>query len=32
VMGLPGAAPNGYPHFSYRRRLSRERTAKGHLP
>jgi hypothetical protein len=32
VMGLPGAAPHGYPDFSYRRRLSRERTAKGYLP
>jgi hypothetical protein len=32
VMGLPGAAPNGYRDFSYRRRLSRERTAKGYLP
>jgi hypothetical protein len=32
VMGYPGAAPNGYRHFSYRRRLARERTAKGYLP
>nr|MDQ6914516.1 DUF5987 family protein [Actinomycetota bacterium] len=32
VMGLPGAAPGGYRDFSYRRRLSRERTAKGYLP
>ena len=33
VMGLPGAAPNGYPTgFSYRRRLSRERTRTGSLP
>jgi hypothetical protein len=32
VMGLPGIAPNGYGNFSYRRRLSRERTRKGYLP
>ena len=32
VMGYPGAAPNGYTGFSYRRRLSRERTTKGYLP
>jgi hypothetical protein len=32
VMGLPGAAPAGYRDFSYRRRLARERTAKGYLP
>jgi hypothetical protein len=32
VMGLPGAAPNGYRHgFSYRKALSRERTKKGYL-
>jgi hypothetical protein len=31
VMGLPGIAPNGYRSFSYRRRLSRERTRKGYL-
>src|SRR5436309_7115353 len=31
VMGYPGAAPNGYTGFSYRRRLSRERTKKGYL-
>jgi hypothetical protein len=31
VMGLPGAAPNGYRGFSYGRRLSRERTRKGYL-
>ncbi len=32
VMGLPGAAPDGYRHgFSYRRRLSRERTRHGYL-
>ena len=32
VMGYPGAAPNGYYGFSYRRKLSRERTKKGYLP
>jgi hypothetical protein len=32
VMGYPGAAPNGYTGFSYRRRLSQERTRKGYLP
>src|SRR5438270_186737 len=32
VMGLPGRAPNGYRDFSYRRRLSRERTVAGSLP
>jgi hypothetical protein len=32
VMGLPGAAPNGYRDFSYRRRLARERTRHGYLP
>jgi hypothetical protein len=31
VMGLPGTAPNGYRGFSYRRKLSRERTKKGYL-
>jgi hypothetical protein len=31
VMGLPGTAPNGYSGFSYRRKLSTERTAKGYL-
>ena len=31
VMGYPGAAPNGYAGFSYRRKLSRERTKKGYL-
>jgi len=31
VMGLPGVAPKGYKSFSYRRRLSRERTKKGYL-
>ena len=32
VMGYPGAAPNGYGRFSYRRKLARERTKKGYLP
>lgn len=32
VMGLPGIAPNGYSDFSYRRRLSSERTRTGSLP
>jgi hypothetical protein len=32
VMGYPGAAPNGYTGFSYRRKLSKERTGKGSLP
>jgi hypothetical protein len=32
VMGHPGAAPNGYRRFSYRRRLARERTRHGSLP
>jgi hypothetical protein len=32
VMGLPGGAPNGYRDFSYRRRLSPERTEAGSLP
>jgi hypothetical protein len=32
VMGLPGTAPNGYRDYSYRRRLSRERTRAGSLP
>ena len=32
VMGLPGAAPGGYPRtFTYGRRLARERTRKGNL-
>jgi hypothetical protein len=31
VMGLPGAAPRGYRRFSYRKRLSHERTRKGYL-
>jgi hypothetical protein len=32
VMGHPGTAPNGYAEHSYRRALSRERTASGSLP
>jgi hypothetical protein len=32
VMGLPGIAPDGYGDFSYRRRLSPERTRTGSLP
>jgi hypothetical protein len=31
VMGYPGAAPNGYRSFSYRRKLARERTKRGSL-
>jgi hypothetical protein len=31
VMGYPGAAPNGYRSFSYRRKLSHEKTKKGYL-
>jgi hypothetical protein len=31
VMGYPGAAPNGYYGFSYRRKLAKERTKKGYL-
>jgi hypothetical protein len=31
VMGLPGAAPRGYSGFSYRKKLSKERTKKGSL-
>lgn len=31
VMGLPGVAPGGYRDFSYRRRLSHERTKTGSL-
>ena len=31
MMGYPGAAPHGYRDFSYRRRLSRERTKHGSL-
>ena len=32
VMGYPGAAPNGYRRFSYRRKLAHERTRHGSLP
>jgi hypothetical protein len=32
VMGHPGIAPNGYADYSYRRKLSRERTSTGSLP
>jgi hypothetical protein len=32
VMGHPGAAPNGYKDFSYRRQLNRGRTRRGSLP
>jgi hypothetical protein len=32
VMGHPGAAPDGHRAFSYRRRLSVERTRTGNLP
>lgn len=31
VMGYPGAAPNGYRSFSYRRKLANERTKRGSL-
>lgn len=31
MMGYPGAAPAGYRHFSYRRKLSQERTKRGSL-
>jgi len=31
VMGYPGAAPNGYYRFSYRRKLAHERTKRGSL-
>jgi hypothetical protein len=31
VMGLPGAAPRRYRGFSYRKKLSKERTKKGYL-
>jgi hypothetical protein len=31
MMGYPGAAPHGYRDFSYRRRLSHERTKHGSL-
>jgi hypothetical protein len=32
VMGHPGTAPQGYADYSYKRKLSRERTAAGYLP
>jgi hypothetical protein len=32
VMGHPGTAPNGYADFSYKRKLSSERTVTGSLP
>lgn len=32
VMGYPGAAPNGYAEFSYKRKLSTELTKLGYLP
>lgn len=32
VMGYPGTAPNGYAEYSYRQRLSNERTTNGSLP
>jgi hypothetical protein len=32
VMGHPGTAPGGYADFSYRRKLSSERTTTGNLP
>jgi hypothetical protein len=31
VMGYPGAAPQGYRRYSYRRQLAREFTKKGYL-
>jgi hypothetical protein len=31
VMGHPGTAPQGYADYSYRRKLSRERTGAGYL-
>ena len=31
VIGHPGVAPNGYAEYSYRRKLSRERTLFGYL-
>jgi hypothetical protein len=31
AMGYPGAAPNGYTGFSYRRKLAKERTSRGYL-
>ena len=32
VMGHPGIAPQGYADFTYKKKLSRERTASGSLP
>jgi hypothetical protein len=32
VMGHPGIAPDGYADYSYKKRLSNERTANGSLP
>jgi hypothetical protein len=32
VIGHPGIAPQGYADFSYRKKLSRERTSNGSLP
>ncbi len=32
VMGYPGAAPQGYRGYSYRRKLARDFTRKGYLP
>src|SRR4051794_31906303 len=32
VMGLPGATKSPYRAFTYKRKLNRERTAKGYLP
>jgi hypothetical protein len=32
VMGHPGTAPKGYADFSYKRKLSSERTTTGNLP
>jgi hypothetical protein len=32
VMGHPGVAPQGYAEFSYKKKLSRERTTNGSLP
>ena len=32
VMGYPGAAPQGYGRYSYRRKLGRDFTKRGHLP
>lgn len=31
VLGYPGSAPSGYRNFSYRRKLSKERTRRGNL-